>query len=90
MEHFTTKCNIFNNDTVILNNRNVSITIKNDPKTKKKQWDGILYLSGNEPIVFFTSRGKMFGIELKDGRKGKFYAMQPGRAVFIKGAEDFE
>ena len=85
MEHFTTKCNVFNNDATILNNRNVSITIKNDPKTKNKQWDGILYLAGNEPMVFFTSRGKTFGIELKDGRKGKFYATHPGRTVFIKG-----
>lgn len=90
MEHFTTKCNIISNGVNILNNRDVSITIKDDPKTKKKQWDGILYLSGNETIVFFTSRGKMFGIELKDGRKGKFYAIHPGRAVFIKGAENFE
>ena len=85
MEHFTTKCNIFNNDTVILNNRNVSITIKNDPKTKIKQWDGILYLAGNEPMVFFISKCKTFGIELKDGRKGKFYATHLGRTVFIKG-----
>ena len=85
MEHFTTKCNIFNNDAIILNNRNVSITIKNDPKTKIKQWDGMLYLAGNEPMVFFISKCKTFGIELKDGWKGKFYATHPGRTVFIKG-----
>ena len=85
MEHYTTKCNVFNNGVTILNKRNVSITIKNDPKKQIKKWDGILYLEGNEPIVFFTSRGKTFGIELKDGRKGKFYATHPGRTVFIKG-----
>ena len=67
MEHFTTKCNVFNNGVTILNKRNVSITIKNDPKTKIKQWDGMLYLAGNEPMVFFISKCKTFGIELKDG-----------------------
>jgi hypothetical protein len=85
VEHFTTKCNVINNDVTILNNRNVGITIKNDPKTNSKQWDGMLYLAGNEPMVFFTSRGKTFGIELKDGRKGEFYATHLGRTVFIKG-----
>jgi hypothetical protein len=86
VKHFTTKCNVFNKGVTILNNRNVSITIKRDPKTQMEQWDGMLYLAGNESIMFFTSMGQAFTIELMDGRKGKFHATKPGHTVFIKGA----
>jgi len=86
VEHFTTKCNVISNGVTILKNRNVSITIKLDPKTQMKQWDGMLYLTGNEPIIFFTSEGQTFEIELTDGRKGKFHAIQPGHTVAIKGS----
>jgi len=90
VEHFTTKCNVLNNGVTILNNRNVSITIRLDPKTQMKQWDGMLYLTGNESIIFFTSMGQIFEIELMDGRKGKFHAIKPGQTVVIKGAEPLE
>ena len=86
MEHFTTKCNVFNNGVTILNNRSVSITVKLDPKTEIKEWDGALYLAGNESIIFFTAMDKTFGIELMDGRKGQFNTTQPGKTVFIKGS----
>ena len=86
MEHFTTKCNVFNNGVTILNNRSVSITVKLDPETEITEWDGALYLAGNESIIFFTAMDKTFGIELMDGRKGKFNATQPGKTVFIKGS----
>ena len=90
MEHFTTKCKVISNGVTILKNRNVSITIKLDPETQMKQWDGMLYLNGNEPIIFFTSEGQIFEIELTDGRKGKFYATQPGHTVAIKGSGPLE
>jgi hypothetical protein len=51
-----------------------------------KEWDGALYLAGNESIIFFTAMDKTFGIELVDGRKGKFNTTQPGKTVFIKGS----
>ena len=85
MEHFTTKCNVSTDGVTILDNRNVSITIKDDPKTQMKQWDGALHLAGNDSILFFTSMGKTFGIELVDGRKGSFNTTQLGKTVFIKG-----
>ena len=86
MEHFTTKCNVFNNGVTILNNRSVSITVKHDPKTEINEWDGALYLAGNESIIFFTAMDKTFGIELMDGRRGKFNTTQAGKTVFIKGS----
>ena len=49
------------------------------------QWDGMLYLTGNESIIFYRSKGQIFEIELMEGRKGKFYATQPGHTVAIKG-----
>ena len=86
MEQFTTKCNVISNDVKILDNRNVSITIKLDPKTQMKQWNGMLYLMGNESIIFYTTKGQTFQIELMDGRKGKFHVTQPGHTVVIKGS----
>ena len=86
MEQFTTKCNVLRNDVPVLENRNVSITIRLDPKSQMIIWDGMLYLSGNESIIFFTSMGQTFEIELMDGRKGEFYATQPGHTVAIKGS----
>ena len=85
MEQLTTKCNVISNGVTILKNRNVSITINLDPKTQMKQWVGMLYLTGNESIIFYRSKGQIFEIELMDGRKGKFYATQPGHTVAIKG-----
>ncbi len=90
MEQFTTKCNVISNGVTILDNRNVSITIKLDPKTQMKQWDGMLYLMGNESLIFYRSKGQMFEIELMDGRKGKFYATQPGHTLAIKGSGPLE
>ena len=86
MEQFTTKCKVLINGAIILDNRNVSITIKLDLKTQMKQWDGMLYLTGNESIIFYRSKGQTFEIELMDGRKGEFYATQPGHTVAIKGS----
>ena len=85
MEQLTTKCNVISNGVTIVDNRNVSITINFDPKTQMNQWDGMLYLAGNESIIFYRSKGQIFEIELMDGRKGKFYATQPGHTVAIKG-----
>ena len=90
MEHFTTKCSVISNGVTILDNRNVSITIKVDPKTQMKQWDGMLYLMGNESIIFYRSKGQTFEIELMDGRKGKFHAKQPGQTVAIIGSGSLE
>ena len=90
MEQFTAKCDVISNGVTILENRNVSITIKLDPKTQMKQWDGMLYLAGNESIIFFTSMGQTFGIELVDGRKGEFHATQPGKTIVIKGSGPLE
>jgi hypothetical protein len=50
----------------------------------------MLYLMGNESLIFYRSKGQMFEIELMDGRKGKFYATQPGHTVAIKGSEPLE
>ena len=86
MEQLTTKCNVSSNGAIILDNRNVSITIKLDLKTQMQQWDGMLYLAGNEPIIFYRSKCQTFEIELMDGRKGEFYATQPGHTVAIKGS----
>ena len=86
MEQFTTKCNVLSNGITILDNRNVSITIRLDPKSQMIMWDGMLYLTGNESIIFFTSMGQTFEIELMDGRKGKFHATRPGQTVVIKGS----
>ena len=86
MEHFTTKCNVVSNGVTIIDNRNVSITINVDPETQMKQWDGMLYLAGNESIIFYQSKGRTYDIELKDGRKGKFQTKQPGHTVAIQGA----
>ena len=86
MEQFTTKCNVLSNGAIILDNRNVSITIRLDLKTQMEQWDGMLYLTGNESIIFYRSKGQTFEIELMDGRKGEFYAIQPGHTVSIKGS----
>jgi hypothetical protein len=85
VEQFTTKCNVLSNGVTILDNRNVSITIQLDPKTQMMQWDGMLYLTGNESIIFYRSKGEIFEIVLMDGRKGKFYATRPGHTVAIKG-----
>ena len=90
MEHFTTKCKVISNGVAILKNRNVSITIRVDPKTQVKQWDGMLYLTGNESIIFYRSKGQIFEIELLDGRKGNFHATQPGHTVAIKGSGPLE
>ena len=91
VEHFTIKCNVFNNGVAILNNRNISITIKLDPKTQIKQWDGRLYLTGDESIIFFTSlMGETYEIELMDGRKGTFHAKRIGRTIVIKGSGPLE
>ena len=90
MEHFTTKCKVINNGVTILKNRNVSITIRLDPKSQIKQWDGMLYLTGNEPIIFYRSEGQIYEIELTDGRKGKFYVTQPGHTIAIKGSGPLE
>ena len=90
VEYLTTKCNISSNGVTILDNRNVSIKIRLDPKTQMKQWDGRLYLTGDESIIFYRSKGQTFVIELMDGRKGEFYATQPGRTVVIKGSEPLE
>ena len=90
MEQFTTKCNVLSSGITILDNRNVSITIKLDPKTQMNQWDGMLYLTGNESIIFITSMGKTFEIELMDGRKGKFHATKPGKTVAIEGSGPLE
>jgi len=85
VEQLTTKCNVISNGVTIVANRNVSITINFAPKTQMKQWVGMLYLTGNESIIFYRSKGQIFEIELMDGRKGKFYATQPGHTVAIKG-----
>ena len=90
MEQFTTKCNVISNGVTILDNRNVSITIRLDPKTQMKQWEGMLYLTGNESVIFITSMGQIFEIELMDGRKGKFHVTQPGHTVVIKGSGPLE
>jgi hypothetical protein len=50
----------------------------------------MLYLMGNESLIFYRSKGQMFEIELMDGRKGKFYATQPGHTVAIKGSGPLE
>jgi hypothetical protein len=86
VEQLTTKCNVLSNGITILDNRNVSITIRLDPKTQIKQWDGMLYLTGNESIIFYTTKGQTFEIELMDGRKGKFDVIQPGHTVSLKGS----
>jgi len=85
VEQLTTKCNVISNGVTIVANRNVSITINFDPKTQMNRWDGMLYLAGNESIIFYRSKGQIYEIELMDGRKGKFYATQPGHTVAIKG-----
>ena len=90
MEQFTTKCNVLSNGATILEDRNVSITIQIDPETEMQEWDGMLYLTGNESIIFYRSKGQIFEMELMDGRKGKFYATQPGHTVAIKGSEPLE
>ena len=91
MEHLTTKCNVISNDVTILKDRNVSITIHIDPKTQAKQWDGMLYLTGNESIIFYRSlQNQIYKIELTDGRKGQFYVTQPGKTVAIKGSGPLE
>ena len=90
MEQFTTKCNVISNGVPILDNRNVSIKIILDPKTQMKQWDGRLYLTGDESIIFYRSKDQTFVIELMDGRKGEFYVTQPGRTVVIKGSGPLE
>ena len=90
MEQFTTKCNVISNGVTILDNRNVSITIKVDPKTQMKQWDGRLYLTGSESIIFYRTQGQTFNIELIDGRKGEFHATQLGKTVAIKGSGPLE
>ena len=84
MEQFTTKCNVLSDGITILDNRNVSITIRLDPKSQMIIWDGMLYLTGNESIIFFTSMGQTFEIELMDGRRGEFHAIKPGKTVVIK------
>jgi hypothetical protein len=86
VEQFITRCNVISNGVTILDNSNVSIKIKLDPKTQMKQWDGRLYLKGNESIIFYRSKDQTFIIELMDGRKGKFHTIQPGRTVVIKGS----
>ena len=86
VEYLTTKCNISSNGNIILDNRNVSITIRLDPESQVTMWDGMLYLTGNEPIIFFTSMGQTFEIELMDGRRGEFKAIKPGQTVVIKGS----
>ena len=86
VEYLTTKCNISNNGNIILDNRNVSITIRLDPKSQMIIWDGMLYLTGNESIIFFTSMSQTFEIELMDGRRGEFHAIKPGKTVVIKGS----
>ena len=90
MEQFTTKCNVISNGVTILDNRNVSITIRLDPKTQMKQWEGMLYLTGNESVIFITSMGQIFEIELMDGRKGKFYGTRLGQTIAIKGSGPLE
>ena len=90
MEQLTTKCSVKSNGVTILDNRNVSITIRLDPETQMEQWDGMLYLAGNESIIFYRSKGQTFEIELMDGRKGKFHATQPGHTVAIKGSGPLE
>ena len=90
MEQLTTKCKVKSNGVTILDDRNVSITIRLDPETKMKQWDGMLYLVGNESIIFYRSKGQTFEIELMDGRKGEFHATQPGHTVAIKGSGPLE
>ena len=91
MEHFITKCNILNNGVTILHNRNASITIKLDPKTQMKQWNGKLYLMGNESIILFkSSMGKTLEIELMDGRKSKFSPTRLGKTIVIDGSGPLE
>jgi len=90
VEQLTTKCKVISKGGTILDDRNVSITIKLDPETQEEQWDGMLYLTGNESIIFYRSKGQLFEIELTDGRKGKFYATQPGHTVAIKGSGPLE
>jgi hypothetical protein len=90
VEQFTTKCNVLSNGITILDSRNVSITIKLDPKIQMKQWEGMLYLTGNESIIFITSMGQTFEIELIDGRKGKFHATRLGQTIAIKGSGPLE
>ena len=91
MEHFTTKCNVISNGVTILKKRNVSITIHVDPKRQTKQWDGLLYLTGNVSIIFYRSqKNQIYEIELTDGRKGQFYVTQPGKTVAIKGSDPLE
>ena len=91
MEQFTTKCNVLSNGITILGSWNVSITIKLDPKTTHmKQWEGMLYLTGNESIIFITSMGQTFEIELIDGRKGEFHATRLGQTIVIKGSGPLE
>jgi len=85
VEQFTTKCNVLSNGVTISDNRNVSIRIQVDPKIKMMQWDGMIYLTANESVILYRSKGQIFEIELMDGRKGKFYATQPGHTVAIKG-----
>ena len=86
MEQFTTKCNVISNGVTILGDRNVSITIRLDPKSQMIIWDGMLYLTGNDSIIFFTSMGQTFEIELMDGRRGEFHAVKPWKTVVIKGS----
>jgi len=64
--------------------------LMDDPKTQMKQWEGMLYLTGNESVIFITSMGQIFEIELMDGRKGKFHATQPGHTVALQGSGPLE
>jgi hypothetical protein len=90
VEQFTTKCNVLSNGAIILDNRNVSITIKLDLKSQMKQWEGMLYLTGNESIIFYRLKCQTFEIELMDGRKGKFHATQPGHTLALQGSGPLE
>ena len=55
-----------------------------------KQWEGMLYLTGNESVIFITSMGQIFEIELMDGRKGKFYGTRLGQTIAIRGSGPLE
>jgi hypothetical protein len=90
VEQFTTKCNVLSNGVTILDKRNVSITIRLDLKTQMKQWEGMLYLTGNESVIFITAMAPIFEIELMDGRKGKFYGTRLGQTIAIRGSGPLE
>ena len=81
----TTQCNIFKDGKLLFGNLRVDVRVTEDQKTMRKQWNGILYLSQQEALVFFTNPASIYDIELSDGRKGTFFAQPSGGPVLIIG-----